>query len=221
MKADRSDPQFIPALGYHALTPLYDKVLALMTRESVWRNKLLRQIALKQEDVIVDVGCGTGSFVTLLKQAEPDATVIGVDPDGDVLKLAQRKAAKGNVAIPFLQGFLSEGLLEGQPRPTKIVSSLVFHQVLLPEKRRLLKLIRNLLPQNGELHIADYGLQRTFLMRMLFRMTVQMLDGVRDTQPNADGVLPEIMKEVGFGAVEELAVIPTMTGSISLYRAKP
>jgi len=191
-----------------------------MTRERLWRNELLRQIALKKEDVIVDVGCGTGSFVTLLKQAEPDATVIGVDPDGDVLKLAQRKATKGKVAIPFLQGFLSEDLLESLPRPSKIVSSLVFHQVPLPEKRRLLKLIRNLLPQNGELHIADYGLQRTLTMRLLFRMTVQMLDGVGDTQPNADGVLPEIMKEVGFATVEEVAIIRTMTGSISLYRAK-
>jgi hypothetical protein len=51
-------------------------------------------------------------------------------------------------------------------------------------------------------------------------MTVQMLDGVGDTQPNADGVLPEIMKEVGFATVEEVAIIRTMTGSISLYRAK-
>lgn len=213
--------EFTPALGYRLLTPLYDTALAHLTRERVWRNRFLRQVAPKPDDVIVDVGCGTGSFVTLLKQAMPNATVIGVDPDRDVLDLARRKAAKANVAIPLLQGFVSENLLEGQPKPTKIVSSLVFHQVLFAEKRRMLKAIRNVLPQNGELHIADYGLQRTLTMRLLFRMTVQMLDGVRDTQPNADGVLPEIMKEVGFGTVEELAVVPTMTGSISLYRAKP
>ena len=214
-------PQFTPALGYHWLTPIYDSALALMARERLWREQLLRQVAPKPGDVIIDVGCGTGSFVTLLKAAEPGATVIGVDPDGDVLELARRKAAKSNSDITFKQGFLSENLLEGQPRPNKIVSSLVFHQVLLAEKRRLLKLIRSLLPQSGELHIADYGLQRTHTMRLLFRMTVQLLDGVRDTQPNADGVLPEIMQEVGFGTVEELKVIPTVTGSISLYRAKP
>jgi SAM-dependent methyltransferase len=202
-------PQFTPALGYRWLTPLYDSAIVLLTREKVWREALLRQVDPKPGDVILDVGCGTGSFVTLLKQAQAAATVIGADPDGDVL------------AITFLQGFLSEDLLKDQPTPTKIVSSLVFHQVQLPEKRRLLKLIRGLLPPHGELHIADYGLQRTKAMRMCFRLTVQLLDGVRDTQPNADGVLPEIMKEVGFTTVEELRVIPTVTGSISLYRAKP
>ncbi|MBV8173809.1 MAG: hypothetical protein JO151_04490 [Verrucomicrobia bacterium] len=46
---------------------------------------------------------------------------------------------------------------------------------------------------NGELHIADYGLQRTPLMRSLFRI-VQYIDGFEDTQPNADGILPTLMK---------------------------
>jgi Cu+-exporting ATPase len=30
----------------------------------------------------------------------------------------------------------------------------------------------------------------TGLMRLAFRLTVQRLDGIDDTQPNADGVLP-------------------------------
>ena len=68
------------------------------------------------------------------------------------------------------------------------------------------------------MHIADYGLQRTRLMRSLFRF-VQYVDGYKDTQPNADGILPVLMKETGFAQVEETTVIPTPTGSISLYRA--
>ena len=38
--------------------------------------------------------------------------------------------------------------------------------------------------------------------------------------PNARGVLPELMHEVGFHQVEETSVIATPTGSISLYRAE-
>ena len=67
--------------------------------------------------------------------------------------------------------------------------------------------------------IADYGLQRTALMRRLFRATVQILDGVKSTQPNADGVLSELIKEAGFAGVREERVIPTATGSISLLIA--
>src|SRR3546814_16743851 len=33
----------------------------------------------------------------------------------------------------------------------------------------------------------------TGLMRLAFRLTVQRLDGIDDTQPNADGVLPGLM----------------------------
>ena len=79
--------------------------------------------------------------------------------------------------------------------------------------------MRSALVSNGELHVADYGLQRTALMRKLFRI-VQKGDGHENTEPNAQGVLPELMKQVGFRDVKETAVIPTPTGSISLYRAE-
>jgi hypothetical protein len=121
------------------------------------------------------------------------------------------------------------GLTRGYARETgellrdrgvnKIQSSLVFHQVPLEEKVAGLAAMRSALEPGGELHVADYGLQRTPLMRQLFRV-VQAGDGYANTEPNARGVLPELMNRVGFRAVEEKAVIPTPTGSISLYRAE-
>ena len=70
----------------------------------------------------------------------------------------------------------------------------------------------------GELHIADFGLQRTSWMPSLFRI-IQYVDGYEHTQPNADGILPPLMREAGFAQVKETAVILTLTGSISLYQA--
>ena len=67
--------------------------------------------------------------------------------------------------------------------------------------------------------IADYGLQRTTLMRVVFRI-VQLADGKQDTQPNADGVLPELLSESGFREVREAEVVPTVSGSISVYVAR-
>jgi hypothetical protein len=100
----------------------------------------------------------------------------------------------------------------------KIACSLVFHQVSLTEKRAGLSSMYSALGPGGELHVADYGLQRTRLMRRLFRI-VQHGDGYENTQPNADGILPSLMKEAGFAQVKETSVIPTLTGSISLYQA--
>ena len=67
--------------------------------------------------------------------------------------------------------------------------------------------------------IADFGLQRTRLMRLAFRI-VQLADGKQDTQPNADGVLPELLSESGFSEVREAEVVPTVSGSISVYVAR-
>ncbi|MGB9224607.1 hypothetical protein [Mycobacterium sp.] len=53
--------------------------------------------------------------------------------------------------------------------------------------------------------MADCGLQRTAKMRKRFRL-VQHGDGFDNTEPNAQGVLPELMAEVGFSDVAETHV---------------
>ncbi len=48
---------------------------------------------------------------------------------------------------------------------------------------------------------------------------VQKGDGFDNTEPNAQGVLPDLMTDVGFQDVEETRVFETLSGSISIYRA--
>jgi hypothetical protein len=55
-------------------------------------------------------------------------------------------------------------------------------------------------------------------MRKRFRL-VQKGDGFDNTEPKAQGVLPGLMADVGFGTVEETHVFETVSGSISIYRA--
>jgi ubiquinone/menaquinone biosynthesis C-methylase UbiE len=197
----------------------YDLIIAAFTREARWRGALLRQLAPQPADVIADLGCGTGSFLALLGQSPRPARLIGIDPDERILQRARRKLGAAGLLARLNQGYLRDAssLLAGSG-VNKIVSSLVFHQVPLTEKRAGLESIFAALAAGGELHIADYGLQRTRPMRLLFRNVVQRVDGREDTQPNADGILPLLMREAGFTQVEETLVIPTLTGSISLYR---
>jgi hypothetical protein len=55
-------------------------------------------------------------------------------------------------------------------------------------------------------------------MRLAFRI-VQLADGKEDTQLNADGIVPELLSEAGFRDVREAEVVPTVSGSISVYVA--
>ncbi len=215
-----NDPKpFTPALGYARLTPLYDLAIAALTRERTWRAQLVAQIDPQNDERILDVGCGTGSLALQIMKSAPDSRVIGIDPDPEVLARALRKSQVQGKTIDWREGFFDTAAALEVGQVDKVVSSLVFHQVPLDGKKALLSVIHSTLAAGGELHIGDYGLQRTRLMRTLFRRTVQSIDGIEDTQPNADGVLPELMQEAGFDRVLERAVIPTVTGSISLYVA--
>lgn len=212
--------RFTPAAGVRWLTPLYDAGIALATREHRWRDLLIGHVLPTAGDLIVDVGCGTGSLLVLLGRAAPEAVLVGIDPDPEVLRRAATKAAAAGLAVELLRGFAEDApaLLAGR-RATKAVSSLVFHQVPLAGKGTGLAAMHALLAPGGELHVADYGLQRTRLMRGLFRV-VQALDGRADTEPNARGALLDMIRDAGFLDVDETAVIPTPTGSISLYRGR-
>ncbi|WP_433444469.1 class I SAM-dependent methyltransferase [Nonomuraea sp. CA-141351] len=214
-----TDRAFTPALGRFAPTRLYDPVAALL-RERLWRSLLAMHVAPQPDDVIIDVGCGTGSLALLLNRVEPRARLVGVDPDPDVLAMARRKADAAGAALQWRAGMgdVLEEIL-GASSASTVVSSLVLHQCPIAMKRAILASMYAVLRPGGKLVVADYGLQRTRLMRLAFRL-VQLADGTADTQPNADGVLPRLMSEAGFRDVREAEVVSTLSGSISVYVAR-
>jgi ubiquinone/menaquinone biosynthesis C-methylase UbiE len=214
-----TEPTFTPALGRFAPTRFYDAVVAL-TRERLWRSLLAMYAAPRPDEVIVDVGCGTGSTALVLSRIEPGARIIGVDPDEQVLAVARRKADAAGAAVEWRTG-MGDALVEavGDGVADTVVSSLVLHQCPLAMKRAVLASMYDVLRPGGKLVVGDYGLQRTRSMRLAFR-TVQLADGRQDTQPNADGILPRLMDEAGFRDVREAEVVPTVSGSISVYVAR-
>jgi ubiquinone/menaquinone biosynthesis C-methylase UbiE len=210
-----SQNAYTPALGRFALTRLYDPVVAL-TRERLWRAVYAGP---RSDDVIVDVGCGTGSLALLLNRVEPLAHIIGVDPDPEVLAKAKRKTpADATVEWRLGMGDAVAELL-GAGSADTVVSSLVLHQCPMPMKQAILASMFTLLRPGGRLVIADYGWQRSTLMRLAFRI-VQLADGREDTEPNARGVVPGLLAQAGFRDVQEVEVVPTVTGSISVYVAR-
>jgi len=213
-------PDYTPALGLRVLTPFYDAAIAAFTRERTWRKRLVQQIAPQTGMRIVDIGCGTGTLTRALKQAAPAAEVIGVDPDAQVLEKARALATAEGLEITYVEGFFDDDFVAAHGPFAAVTSSLVLHQVPLAGKAAILRSAFKSLSSGGRLHIADYGVQPGRLMRFAFRNTVQRIDGIQDTEHNARGVLPELMREAGFDPVEEMASIPTPSGAITLFRAE-
>lgn len=209
--------EFTPAAGFVGLTPVYDVALRVLTRERRWREALIKQIGPRPGDAILDVGCGTGTLAIMMKRRVPGARVVGLDPDPAVLALAAAKARRAGVDIEWHRGFAQDAELLGKFE--HVISTLVFHQVPPDGKSAGLRAMFAAVRARGTVHVADYCRQPDWLMRQLFRF-IQIVDGRRNTQANADGAVERILESLGGRPARPENIVRTPTGAISLFRVR-
>ncbi|MBJ6126941.1 class I SAM-dependent methyltransferase [Microvirga splendida] len=204
---------FVPALGLHSLTGFYDGLIARFLAEDVWKAWLVATIAPKPGDVIVDLGCGTGTLASMLKAASPQATVVGIDPDQAMLGRARAKAAEAHLDIRFEQAFADALPLDGGSA-TAVVSSLVFHHLEQPTKRAAFAEAFRVLRPGGRIVIADWAQPDNLLMRLAY-LPVQVFDGFSNTRDNLQGLLPELMQQTGFEDIRQVHRRRTIFGNLT------
>ncbi len=214
-QGDRSG--YVPALGLDILTRLYDPVVALTTRESYFKKRLLEQASIPDRASVLDLGCGTGTLALQIARVHPTASVTGIDADETMLRSARRKAEAAGIRVRFDRG-LAQELPHNEERFDRVVSTLFFHHLDRTAKDAAAREALRVLRPGGELHIADWGRSSGPLMRLLF-YPVQFLDGFAATTDNVRGLLPEIIEEAGFREVRTRAEIRTVFGTLALYSA--
>lgn len=148
---------YVPAAGKHWLLFLYDPLVALTSRESQWRGTIIDSLALTREDIVVDVGCGTGTLAVMAKARTPGARVIGIDPDPRALARAAAKAKRKGISVEFKRGFGGETpALVGAGTATKAVSSMVLHHMPRETQLATIAAMRDALKPGGSIRIADF-----------------------------------------------------------------
>ncbi len=212
-----SSERYIPALSYSWLTPFYDPVVRLTTREGTFKKTLVEQLGLRESHHVLDLACGTGTLTILLKQESPLAEIKGIDGDSEILRLAKEKARQLDVEIRFDEG-MSFSLPYEDGFFDRVVSSLFFHHLTRESKLKTLAEVRRVLRPNGEFHVADWGLPANSLMKFSSRF-IQLLDGFETTADNFDGLLPELISDAGFENIEETNSFNTLFGTIRLHKA--
>lgn len=209
--------KFIPALGFHLLTPFYDLIVGLTGRERTVKQALIRQAALQPGQKTLDLACGTGTLAVMVKKFEPALELTGVDADHRMLNKAKRKAESAGVSIAFDRA-LSFSLPYADACFDQVLSTMFFHHLTWDEKVRSVREVYRVLQPGGQFYVADWGAPDSRLMRLLF-LTVQVLDGFATTRDHIAGRMPELFAAQGFSDVKQQQAVNTIYGTIALYRA--
>ena len=212
-----SSNSYIPALGYRWLTRFYDPVVRVTTRESKFKETLLRQACIQDEHRVLDLGCGTGTLAILAKFAHPGAAVFGLDADAEALTRARTKLQAVGVEVQLDQG-LASALPYADESFDRVLSSLFFHHLPYKLKLETMREVLRVLRPGGEVHVADWGKPTSPVMRLAF-IGVQLLDGFATTTDNVRGLLPDFLGLAGFEKVETTNRYSTLLGTLSLYQA--
>lgn len=213
----RKSNKYIPALKFHWLTRFYDPLMKLM-KEDTFKRRLMEQASLMPNQRILDLACGTGTFALMLKEAQPQATVMGLDADPHVLSRAREKAKRLQLAVSFQEGWSFE-----LPYPDNhfdhVFSILFFHHLTMEMKHKTLEEVSRVLKPGGDLYIMDFDRPSNLRMRAAF-LFVQILDGWETTSAHAKGVLLEVLQANAFADAREISQVNSIVGTTRAYHAK-
>ena len=205
-RADVTIPAYYSSQNFHGiekgyLNPgaavSYDPVTqyVLPPNETLVRQGLLDRIRVKPRRIL-DLGCGTGSTTLMLKQAFPQAQVIGLDLSPYMLVRAEDKANKAGLDIQWRHGNAEH---TGFPDASfdLVTASLLFHETPPAVTQAILLECFRLLTVGGEVLILD-GSQKT-LRNLDWLNNIFEEPYIRDF---AAGSVDAWMGKAGFEAVQ-------------------
>ncbi len=163
----------------------YDLLIGFVTlgREQAFRQKIADLARLQPGEMVLDVGCGTGTLALVAKQRVGErGRVAGIDPSPQMIARANHKAVRAGLAVNF-----QVGVIEQLPFPDQsfdaVLSTFMMHHLPDDLKRRGLAEIARVLKAGGRLLALD------------FRGSAgQWKSSVRDQ--------PTLMEEAGFSQVQ-------------------
>ncbi|WP_328422154.1 class I SAM-dependent methyltransferase [Streptomyces sp. NBC_00443] len=149
----RTEPEYIPGLGKHFLTPLYDVAHHVVGLRKI-HQEMITLAALRDGHRVLDVGCGTGNLLRATGQRHRNVDLVGLDPDPKALARAGRKARRAGLTVRLDRGFAQE-LPYGDGSFDRVFSSLMLHHLDSTSKDALLAEVRRVLRPEGLLVLAD------------------------------------------------------------------
>lgn len=148
----------IPGLVLHSAAR-YDLLVSLFTlgRERAFREKMLDRARLQRGEVVLDVGCGTGTLAILAGQRVGAAgAVYGIDASPEMIARADRRARRKGSGVSFRVG-AAQALPFPDAHFDVVLTTLMLHHLPRPSRQQLAREIRRVLKPGGRVLAIDFG----------------------------------------------------------------
>lgn len=209
--------KFAPAYISNFFTPFYDLVIEQGGLGKSFQERIIKIADIKDKETILDIGCGSGSLVVLIKSKYPGSKLIGIDPDPNILKIAQKKVNKENLDIKLLNSWAEDLPVESSSIDL-VISSLSFHHLPTEIKKMALKEIYRVLKKDGRFILADIAKPDSLFWKIKYRVDLERILATGEyMKDNLEGRIPELVKEAGFEVKE---ILPRHRGIQFLYSTK-
>lgn len=214
-----SEPRpYVPALGFHWLTALYDPLIRSWSAASRMRASVIAAMELQPGMRLLELGAGPGRLAIQIKRDHPEVSIDAIDADVAMVERARRNAAGVGVDIAFHEADVTS--MPDLGTFDRVYSTMVFHHLSPQAKLDALAAARRVLKPGGCFVVADFGRPRGPVQWALFAWIQQPLDGFTNTRPHRDGRYEQAVRDA-FGDVRTGAVWRTVAGTVEMFVCTP
>jgi ubiquinone/menaquinone biosynthesis C-methylase UbiE len=211
--------RYVPALGFHRLTALYDPLIRSWSAAAKMRRSVVDALTLEPGMRLLELGAGPGRLAIQIKRGHPEVEIDALDVDPSMITRGRRNASTAGVDVAFRAGDMT-ALSAEQGTYDRVYSTMTFHHLCPASKHSALASARRVLRPGGSFVVADFSRPRDLVQHALFRWIQQPLDGYVNTQPHRDGRYERAVRDT-FTTVHSAAVWKTVAGTIEMFVCTP
>jgi ubiquinone/menaquinone biosynthesis C-methylase UbiE len=155
--SDPSRPEaqtFLPAASYRLLTPCYDLGSALFGAGRGFKRRVVEAAGIVDGDRVLDVACGTGMLLVIVKERYPGCRVTGMDIDPGILALARKRIGGSGVTAELVCASAAQTGLAASSFDL-VASTLAFHHLPLRTKESAVHEVVRVLRPGGTFFLVD------------------------------------------------------------------